>query len=136
MQGRKGHSAMVTSQDKQRLEHLVAVAALSDHRTRGDLNGLLEELQRAVVDAKDVPTDVITINSRADVPDLDSGETITFTLVFPPDAHIEKGKISVLGADWRTDARLSRARRVRVERGRRLRRMKVTKVDCPTEAAF
>lgn len=120
---------MVTSQDKQRLEDLVAVAAVSDHRTRGDLNGLLEELQRAAVDAKDVPTDVITMNSRADMLDLDSGETITFTLVFPPDAHIEKGKISVLGADWRTDARLSRARRVRVERGRRLRRMKVTKVD-------
>ena len=120
---------MVTSQDKQRLEDLVAVAAVSDHRTRGDLNGLLEELQRAAVDAKDVPTDVITMNSRADMLDLDSGETITFTLVFPPDAHIEKGKISVLGADWRTDALLSRARRVRVERGRRLRRMKVTKVD-------
>jgi regulator of nucleoside diphosphate kinase len=89
----------------------------------------LEELQRAVVDAKDVPTDVITMNSGADMLDLDSGETITFALVFPPDAHIEKGKISVLGADWRTDARPSRARRVRVERGRRLRRMKVTKVD-------
>ncbi|HEV8418881.1 MAG TPA: GreA/GreB family elongation factor [Candidatus Udaeobacter sp.] len=126
---------MVTSQDKQRLEDLVAVAAVSDHRTRGDLNGLLEELQRAAVDAKDVPTDVITMNSRADMLDLDSGETITFTLVFPPDAHIEKGKISVLGADWRTDALLSRARRVRVERGRRLRRMKVTKVDYQPEAA-
>jgi regulator of nucleoside diphosphate kinase len=126
---------MVTSQDKQRLEDLVAVAAVADHRTPGDLNGLLEELQRAVVDAKDVPADVITMNSRADMLDLDSGETITFTLVFPPDAHIEKGKISVLGADWRRDARLSRARRVRVELARRLRRMKVTKVDYQPEAA-
>jgi regulator of nucleoside diphosphate kinase len=105
---------MVTSQDKQRLEDLVAVAAVSAHRTRGDLNGLLEELQHAV-DAKNLPTDVITMNSGADMLDLDSRETITFTLVFPPDAHIEKGKISVLGADWRTNARLSRARRVRVD---------------------
>jgi len=54
---------------------------------------------------------------------------------FPPDAHSEKGRISVLGTDWRRDARLSRARRVRVERARRLRRMKVTKVDYHPEAA-
>jgi hypothetical protein len=48
---------MVTSRDKQRLEDLVAVAAVADHRTRGDLNGLLEKLQRAVVDAKGVPAE-------------------------------------------------------------------------------
>jgi regulator of nucleoside diphosphate kinase len=39
------------------------------------------------------------MNSLGDMLDLDSGETISFTLVFPPDAHIEKSKISVLGAD-------------------------------------
>jgi len=39
------------------------------------------------------------MNSRADMLDLDGGETISLTLVFPPDVHIEKGKISVLGGD-------------------------------------
>ena len=87
----------VTSQDRQRLDDLLAEAAVSDFRARGDLNGLAEELHRAVVvDSKDVPSDVITMNSRADMVDLESGETVTFTLVFPSEANIEEEKISVL----------------------------------------
>lgn len=87
----------ITSQDKQRLEDLLAEVAVSNPRTRGDLIALVEELHRAsVVDPKDVPADVITMNSRAEMLDLDSGETGSFTLVFPPEANIEEGKISVL----------------------------------------
>jgi regulator of nucleoside diphosphate kinase len=36
------------------------------------------------------------MNSRAELLDLDSGERMEFTLVFPSDANIEAGKISVL----------------------------------------
>jgi regulator of nucleoside diphosphate kinase len=87
----------ITSQDKQRLEDLLAEVAVSNPRARGDLNALVEELHRAIiVDPKDVPADVITMNSRADMLDLDSGETVTFTLVFPSMANVEDGKISVL----------------------------------------
>jgi regulator of nucleoside diphosphate kinase len=87
----------ITSQDKQRLEDLLAEVAVSNPRARGDLNALVEELQRAtVVDPKEVPADVITMNSRAEMLDLDSGEAGNFTLVFPSEANIEEGKISVL----------------------------------------
>ena len=72
----------ITSQDKQRLEELLAEVADSDPRKQGDLKALGEELRRAViVDPKEVPADVITMNSRAELIDLDSGETVTFTLV-------------------------------------------------------
>jgi regulator of nucleoside diphosphate kinase len=75
---------VITSQDKQRLDDVLAVVALSDKRARGDLNALVEELKRAeIIDPKDVPADVVTMNSRAELLDLDSGETVTFTLVFP-----------------------------------------------------
>jgi regulator of nucleoside diphosphate kinase len=87
----------ITSQDKQRLEDLLAEVAVSNPRARGDLNALVEELHRAsIVDPKDVPADVITMNSRAEMLDLDSGEAGSFTLVFPAEANVEEEKISVL----------------------------------------
>jgi regulator of nucleoside diphosphate kinase len=87
----------ITSQDKQRLEDLLQEVAVRDSRAHGDLNALLEELHRAIiVDPKEVPDDVITMNSRAEMLDLNSGETMTFTLAFPADASIEEEKISVL----------------------------------------
>ena len=80
----------ITSQDKERLEDLLAEVAVSHPRKRGDLNALLEELKRAViVDPREIRSDLITMNSRADLLDLESGETLTFTLVFPADANVE-----------------------------------------------
>ena len=87
----------ITSQDKRRLEELLAEVSVSDPRQRGDLKLLEEELRRAViVEPKEIPGDVITMNSRADLIDLDTRETVTFTLVFPRDANVEEEKISVL----------------------------------------
>ena len=126
----------VTSQDKQRLEKLLVEVADSDPRTRGDLNSLREELGRAtVVDPKEVPPDVITMNSRADVQDLESGETESFTLVFPPEADVEAGKISVLapiGAGM-LGYRVGDEFEWKVPAG--VRRMKVVKVHYQPEAA-
>ena len=86
----------ITGQDKQRLEELLAEVACFDPRKQGDLKALEEELHRAVlVDPKEMPADVITMNSRAELIDLDTGETVTFTLVFPSEADIDEEKISV-----------------------------------------
>lgn len=87
----------VTSRDKQRLDNLLMEVEASNLRKHGDLKALEEELSRAIiVDPKDVPADVITMNSRAEMLDLDSSETVTFTLVFPSEANVEEGRISVL----------------------------------------
>ena len=87
----------VTTQDKQRLEDLLMEVEASDPRKHGDLKALTEELHRAViVDPKDVSGDVITMNSHAEMRDLESGETVAFTLVFPTEANIDEEKISVL----------------------------------------
>ena len=91
------NSIYITSQDKQRLEELLAEVSVSDPRQRGDLKLLEEELRRAViVEPKEIPGDVITMNSRADLVDLDTRETVTFTLVFPRESNVEEEKISVL----------------------------------------
>ena len=126
----------ITSQDKQRLEDLLAEVAVSDSRKHGDLNALLEELRRAViVDPKEISNDVITMNSRADLLDLESSEPVTFTLVFPAEANIDEEKISVLapiGAGM-LGYRVGDEFEWKVPAG--LRRMRVTRVAYQPEAA-
>ena len=87
----------ITSNDYRRLLDLLEIAKSNHVRDRGDLTGLEAELERAVVvDSKEVPADVITMNSRADLIDLGTGEKVTFTVVFPRNANVDEGRISVL----------------------------------------
>ena len=44
----------------------------------------------------EVPGDVITMNSRFDVVDRRTGERTSYTLVYPEDEALEKGKLCVL----------------------------------------
>jgi regulator of nucleoside diphosphate kinase len=61
------------------------------------LRELDEELDRAeIVKPEEIPTDVITMNSIFCLRDLDSGEEIVYTLVFPARADSANGKISIL----------------------------------------
>ena len=87
----------ITSHDKRLLEELLAETEALRPESRRDLKALAEELNRAtIVEPENVPHDVITMNSRAELVDLDSGEILTYTLVFPSRANIETGNISVL----------------------------------------
>lgn len=87
----------ITKFDKSRLEELIAVADEFGGHDREDLESLVEELARAkVVSPKDVPPDVVTMNSKVVLRDLDTSEKMTYVLVFPIDANIDTGDISVL----------------------------------------
>lgn len=58
---------------------------------------LRQELQRGrVVAAQEVPQGVVTMNSRVRVRHLDERVSKTYTVVYPADADIDQGKISVL----------------------------------------
>lgn len=65
---------------------------------RLDKNGLLgDELSRAiVVPADQVPLDVVKMNSRVVYFDESNGKSREVELVFPEDADLAQGKISVL----------------------------------------
>ena len=87
----------ITEFDKSRLEELIAVAEEFGGQDRKDLASLAEELERAeVVSSKDVPADVVTMNSKVVLRDLSTSEKMTYVLVFPKDANIAAGAISVL----------------------------------------
>lgn len=73
---------------------LAALIATLNHESAELLEG---ELSRALVVANDeVPADVVTMNSRVQFQDLESGKELAVTLVYPRDANIEEGKVSVL----------------------------------------
>jgi regulator of nucleoside diphosphate kinase len=83
----------ITEADMRRLKPLIE----SMRTSRDDLRGLQAELLQArVVVPMDVPPDVVTMNSKVRLRDLDEGEEVTYTLVFPDQANIEEGKISVV----------------------------------------
>ncbi len=129
-------SIHITTHDQERLQDLLATTAASGPRQQGDWKALAEELRRAIiVQPNEVLADVITMNSRADLIDLDTGETVTFTLVFPQDSYLEDDRISVLapiGAGM-LGYRVGDEFEWRVPDG--VRRMKVDKVHYQPEAA-
>ena len=87
----------ITEFDKKRLEELIEVAIEFGEHKRADLNGLATEMNRAkVVAPQDVPANVVTMNSKVLLRDVTTKDEITYTLVFPQDANIEKGAISIL----------------------------------------
>jgi regulator of nucleoside diphosphate kinase len=88
---------IMTAADHEELSYALAATGKLSARGRSERSALERELARAeIVEADDIPADVITMNSRAELLDLDSGERMEFTLVFPVAADIEAGKISVL----------------------------------------
>lgn len=87
----------ITGFDLSRLEELLEVASEFSDRDNKHLEELAKELLRAeVVDSKSIPADVVTMNSKVRLIDLDSKEERIYTLVFPSEANIDENKISIL----------------------------------------
>ncbi len=87
---------LVTEADFDRLKHL-----LESPRYRVThamlIPTLREGLERSrVVEPESVPKGVVTMHSKVKVRDLKAGESETYTLVFPDDADINEGRLSVL----------------------------------------
>lgn len=88
----------ITEVDRQRLEKLVEIAGERDRRADHEyLRKLEHELDRAeTVAPEEVPGDLITMRSKVRLKDMNTGEEMVYTLVFPTEADSGDGKISVL----------------------------------------
>jgi regulator of nucleoside diphosphate kinase len=87
----------LTTSDRQRLLALVEGYRLQGREDGSTLERLEEEIDRAVVvDAQEIPPDVVTLDSRVVLSDLDTGEQLVFTLVLPSRSNVDAGRISVL----------------------------------------
>lgn len=87
----------ITEKDKIKLQKLINEAKEFHPGSEVYLNNLEQELERAqLVDSQKVPHNVITMHSKVLLRDIDSGEEMTYTLVYPNEANIMEDKISVL----------------------------------------
>lgn len=92
-----GNSIYITKYDADRLSDIINGKGLPEGTEPESLENLKNELTRArIVDPADIPPDVITMNSRVCLEDLETGEDEAYTLVFPDQADLEQGRISVL----------------------------------------
>jgi regulator of nucleoside diphosphate kinase len=88
----------ISRMDLERLTKLIEITKERDNDGNLEyLNKLEEELDRAdVVEPRDVPLDVITMRSTVRLKDLSTGEEMVYSLVFPTEANLDEGKMSVL----------------------------------------
>jgi regulator of nucleoside diphosphate kinase len=93
----KQPSIFITTTDAEKLRDLLQKAQYSEYRGSVYLKMLSDEIEKAeVVDPDQIPPDVITLNSTAHLIDQETGEEMICTLVFPEDADVSQGKISIL----------------------------------------
>jgi regulator of nucleoside diphosphate kinase len=84
--------------DLARLRKLIDLAReTGNDANRRYLDRLEGELERAeVVNPNDIPKDVVTMRSTVGLKDMDNGNEMVYSLVFPSEADVDKGKVSVL----------------------------------------
>lgn len=94
----KSKTIYITKTDEQRLTNLIQLVRDQNEPTqRGYVNILEEGLDVAeIVAPEDVPPDVVTMRSRLQLKDLQTGEKSTYSIVFPTEADLDAGKISIL----------------------------------------
>ena len=93
----KAKNIVITEADYVRLQRLVESSRVFRQRDAKYLEDLEQELERAaIMKAGEVPSDVVTMNSRVKVKDLNNCRVTTYQIVFPGEADIAKNRISVL----------------------------------------
>lgn len=85
----------ITEPDMKRLQDLLSSATTD--RDKAHLSELAQEVSRSiVVPQNSIPNDIITMNSKVRLKDMDTGKEAIYTLVFPANADAARNKISVL----------------------------------------
>jgi len=87
----------ITSEDHQKLVEIMNEEIKRTLENQRYAQDLLKELEKCeIVDPEEISDKVITMNSKVSFRFSDSDKTLVYTLVFPQEADISKGKISIL----------------------------------------
>lgn len=88
---------IISNDDHDQLNILLCSRLALAFGDRVHVQSLRDELNIAtLVPSEDVPPDVVTMNSTVRIRDVHSKEIDTYTLVYPQDADIAEGKLSIL----------------------------------------
>ena len=94
---RNNRTIYVTKDDAEKLKKLLETTKIFYDQDRNDLQELEAELEQGnVVEPGDIPRDVVVMNSKVRLVDLDTDEELVYRLTFPEDTDIDQDKISVL----------------------------------------
>lgn len=87
----------ITNADKTRLLKFISREREFGGGDSENLKDLEYEIKRAHISAaKNIPKNVVTMHSRVQLRDMDTGEDVVYTLVYPAEADLSEGRISVL----------------------------------------
>ena len=87
----------ITQVDAARIQDLLLEVGRTTYRGSTYIRKLKEELERAeIISPQDISADVITMHSTAILLDINTGERQELTLVYPEEADVSLGRISVL----------------------------------------
>jgi regulator of nucleoside diphosphate kinase len=94
---RNNRTIYVTKDDAEKLRKLLETTKIFYDQDRNDLQELEAELEQShVVEPGDIPQDVVVMNAKVRLVDLDTEEELVYRLTFPEDTDIDQDKISVL----------------------------------------
>ena len=86
---------VITKTDQMRLLQLLDNPVLLQERSA--MRDLVTELNRAnIVPPREIPADIVTMRSRVRIKNRTTNEESVLTLVFPNEANLDDGKISIL----------------------------------------
>ncbi|SMG12258.1 GreA/GreB family elongation factor [Paraburkholderia susongensis] len=86
---KKTKTLYLTELDLTRLEKHAA----ADPKMQDMLDDVLE--RAAIVDSREIPANVVTMNSQVTLVDEASSEQMTWTVVYPPNADFSQGRLNV-----------------------------------------
>lgn len=88
---------VITAHDHSRLEDIFQSAFVEAFYDKPYLADLRREIDMAeIVESEELPADVVTMHSTVRLRDMQTKEEETYTLVYPEEANIAEGKISIL----------------------------------------
>jgi len=131
-----GGEIFVTEKDKQKLGFVIDQALLSNQEDKKYLHKLKQELARAnVVAPKDIPKDIVTMNSVVSIKDMDTGEEEVYELGYSGHASDRKNRISIFAPIGMALLGYRAGEQIEWEVPGGVRRIKIIKVLYQPEAA-
>lgn len=87
----------LSEHDADQLRTLIDTLKMHNPSDRAYVMSLENEVNRAeILPSADIPDEIVRINSRVQLTDMETEEVFELQIVYPPDADFDDGKISVL----------------------------------------
>ncbi|HAF95493.1 MAG: hypothetical protein A2X34_01375 [Elusimicrobia bacterium GWC2_51_8] len=125
-----------TKLNAERISKYLSSSDRLNSRDRNNWEVLCEKVGKGKIsDPCAIRPDIVTVNSRVHLKDLDTKKEILITLVFPDDANIEQGKLSILSPMGTAILGYSQGDAIKWEAPSGIRHIRIVKIHYQPEAA-